>query len=116
VHVAGVHYEQEHCHAQLYSLAFDGCFLCLYVQVADLGPDELVSEFRALQELALASYSSKGDIATDDARTGDQKAKNKINTEMEEYLLQQVMSCYELLWRKPTRHVAVSRLLTRVAT
>jgi hypothetical protein len=60
-------------------------------QVADLGPDELLTEFRALQELALASYSSKGDDVAGNTGSSDQKAKNKIDTEMEEYLLQQVM-------------------------
>jgi hypothetical protein len=58
--------------------------------VADLGPDGLLSEFRALQELALASYSSKGDDTIYDARPGDQKAKKQINSEMEDFLLQQV--------------------------
>jgi hypothetical protein len=64
----------------------------LHSQVADLGPEELLSEFRALQELALASYSSKGDGPTDSTSAGDQKAKCKMNTETEEFLLQQVIA------------------------
>jgi hypothetical protein len=63
----------------------------LHAQVAALGPEELLSEFRALQELALASYSSQGDDIADDTRAGDQKSKNKIDSEMEEFLLQQVL-------------------------
>lgn len=64
----------------------------LHSQVADLGPEELLSEFRALQELALASYSSKGDGPTDSTCASDQKAKCKMNTETEEFLLQQVIA------------------------
>jgi hypothetical protein len=39
------------------------------LQVAGLGPEELLAEFRALQELALESYNSQDDASTDDART-----------------------------------------------
>lgn len=61
--------------------------------MAALGPQELQSEFRALQELARASYSSHGSAAADDACAADQEAKSTVNTEMEHYLLQQVLSC-----------------------
>jgi hypothetical protein len=68
----------------------------LHPQVAGLGPDELLSEFRALQELALASYSGQGGPPSDGTHPGDQKAKGKVNSEMEEYLLQQVCSFLNL--------------------
>lgn len=59
--------------------------------MAELGQKELLAEYRALQELALASYNSQpGDAPTDDTQFGDQKDKSKINNEMEEYLLEQV--------------------------
>lgn len=62
----------------------------LRLQVAALSQEELLSGFRALQELALASYISEGDGRTDDTAAGDQKAKGKIDDEMEDFLLQQV--------------------------
>lgn len=62
----------------------------LHAQVAELGQDELLSEYRALQELALANYNRLGSASADDTHPGDQKGKGNIDMEMEEYLLEQV--------------------------
>jgi hypothetical protein len=69
----------------------------LLLQVSALDQQELLSEFRALQEQALSSYSSKGSASPDHILQGDQKAKSNIDSEMEDFLLQQVGALSRLL-------------------
>lgn len=63
---------------------------CLSWHAQVLQKEELLSEFRALQKLALASNSSQGAGPTGDTGPSDQMTKSIINTETEDYLLQQV--------------------------